>query len=199
MPRKNFFIGIFTTFLLLGLLGGAVVMAKANSGSNSKPFDLYQNFISKLAANLGVEESKLEEAIKAAKQELLTEEVQKGVITQAQADQISASPRLDFGKHGAPGKREKGIPMSEGSASILGISQEQLKSELQSGKKLKDIVEAQGMTMDQFREKLTDYDKEKIARDLAAGTITQEQADRMLERLEAKNNASLPGKGHRGR
>lgn len=194
--RRNLVASFSAVLLLTCLLGGAA-MAESGSVSGVKPLDLYQKFISKLAENLGIEQSKLEEAIKASKQELIDEEVQNGVITQEQAERMTASHNFNFLKPGPRGSKGMQGIIREGMASVLGISQEQLKSELESGKKLEEVASSCGLTMEQLREKLAAYEKEKIARDLENGTINQEQADRMLERIEKRKASDIPAREYK--
>jgi lambda repressor-like predicted transcriptional regulator len=69
--------------------------------------------------------------------------------------------------------------------SILGMTTEQFRAELQSGKTVKDIIAAKGLNfetvMKQVREKHEADMKTKLAADVASGKITQAQADQMLK------------------
>ncbi|OPX85123.1 MAG: hypothetical protein A4E53_03589 [Pelotomaculum sp. PtaB.Bin104] len=75
------------------------------------------------------------------------------------------------------------------------ITADELKAKMESGKKLKEIVTEQGMTMEQFHEKMLELKKAEIAQKVADGKITQEQANKMLQKLDQRkgqgnNNSS---------
>lgn len=71
--------------------------------------------------------------------------------------------------------------------SILGMTADQLKAELQSGKTIKDIITAKGLSfetvMKQVREKHEADMKSKLDADVKSGKITQAQADAMLQKM----------------
>ncbi|MDF9407704.1 YckD family protein [Pelotomaculum isophthalicicum JI] len=118
---------------------------------------------------------------------MLDEAVQQGKITQAQADKIAAGKDFGLGRlgflNGKKGLEGKGRNL-DGMASALGITTEQLKTEMQAGKKIQDIVTGQGMTMDQFYQKMLELKKAEISQAVTDGKMTQEQADKMLQRME---------------
>ncbi|OQA46987.1 MAG: hypothetical protein BWY52_00428 [Chloroflexi bacterium ADurb.Bin325] len=93
-------------------------------------------------------------------------------------------------------------------AELLNLTPTGLFEQLHSGKTLAEIAKAQGIDLDAIQETLkaerTQAVKDKIAEAVAAGTITQEQADWMLEGIE-KGYTSCghgsgfsfgPGRGH---
>lgn len=69
--------------------------------------------------------------------------------------------------------------------SILGMTAEQFRAELQSGKSVKDIVTAKGLDFDtvmkQVRDKHEADMKAKLAQQVKDGKITQAQADEMMK------------------
>ena len=83
----------------------------------------------------------------------------------------------------------------DGMANILGITSDQLKTELESGKKMQDIVTEHGLTMEQCKQKMQEQRKQQIAQDVADGKITQEQADKMLQNKGERFNRSNFNKG----
>ncbi|MCL6477689.1 MAG: Fis family transcriptional regulator [Peptococcaceae bacterium] len=151
--------------------GALTGMAFANSDQNQtdKPdfTAVYQSFISKFAANLGVSEDQVKEALNATKKQMLEEAVEQGRLTQEQADKMLSNEGFGFfgfgpgrghffGGPGGPGGRG-GRP--EDVAKILGITVDELKTQLDAGKRIEDIVTGHGMTMDQFREKMQELRK----------------------------------------
>jgi hypothetical protein len=81
----------------------------------------------------------------------------------------------------------------DGTASILGITVDQLQAELKSGKKLSQILTEHGLTQEQFNQKMLDYEKQKINQAVTDGKLTQEQADKMIQRLEQHGTRPSPG------
>ena len=83
-------------------------------------------------------------------------------------------------------------------AEALGLSPEQLFSELHAGKTLEEVAESQGVELDKVQAAIaavrTDAMRQSIEQAVEAGEMTQEQADWMLEGLE-KGYAPM-GAGH---
>ena len=73
-------------------------------------------------------------------------------------------------------------------AEALGLTPEGLFAELHAGKSLTEIAEAQGVDLEALQEQLQDAKQaarvEAIQQAVEDGTLSQEQADRMLDRLE---------------
>jgi len=198
--------------ILLAVVIFTGVMAGISfAGDGQTKIDLegvYQNFISKLAANLGIDQSIVETAINNTRQQILDEAVQEGKITQEQADKISSNPICGlaggFGfLNGKEGPGELGLAARgrnlDDMANILGITAEELKAEMESGKNMEQIATEHGLTMEQFHEKTLELRKAEISQALENGEITQEQADKMLEGLEkGPRNHAFGGKGLEG-
>ncbi|MCL6478393.1 MAG: YckD family protein [Peptococcaceae bacterium] len=202
--KKRRFVGILVAALILALAVTGVALAMPNLQANPEKANLFQDFIAKFAANLGVDQDKVVEALEAAKKQMLDEAVQQGRMTQEQADKIAAAAKDNPGwfgsffgkKHGGkPGFKEGGR-FSDEMAEALGLTPEQLKSELQSGKKLQQIITDQGLTEEQFRQKMFELKKEAIAEKVSEGKLTQEQADKMIQRMEQRLSSPAPGTGN---
>lgn len=160
--------------------------ATTDNGADSSMANLYEDFVAKLANNLGMDQDKVSAALDATKQQMLDEAVKQGRITQEQADKIAA--RKDggfcgFGFHEGKMRHKSkiGDRNLDNMANILGITSEQLKTELESGKKMQDILREHGLTMEQFKQKMQEQRKAEIDRYVAEGKITREEADRMLQ------------------
>ena len=87
-----------------------------------------------------------------------------------------------MGRMGGFGKLGGG-PMggTDAVAEALGMTPEELSAELQAGKTLEEIIEAQGHDPEEF---LSDVAEESIAQAVEDGRMTQEQADWLLQGLE---------------
>ncbi|MFC5702525.1 hypothetical protein ACFPVX_14570 [Cohnella faecalis] len=104
--------------------------------------------------------------------------------------------KLNAGKGGAFGL--KNTVTSAEAATILGLTEAQLKTELSAGKSLADIAKEKGVDS----QKLIDVQKAAIVKSineaLAAGKLTQEQADKRLAEAAADAENIVNGKGFKG-
>ncbi|MBT9130664.1 MAG: hypothetical protein DDT40_00588 [candidate division WS2 bacterium] len=83
--------------------------------------------------------------------------------------------------------------MLQKKATILGITVEELKKELNSGKTFLDLAKARGITEEQLRAKMLEFQKVRLQELVIAGRITQEQADQMLAAMiQHQNLAPCP-------
>lgn len=110
-----------------------------------------------------------------------------------------------FGRHGShtettAQKQERKLAMATSLAKALGTTVDSITSQLNAGKTPKDIIKASGMdeaTIKAQLEVTREADmKTRLAADVAAGTLTQAQADQML--TDMKNHEGMGGKGERG-
>jgi hypothetical protein len=74
-------------------------------------------------------------------------------------------------------------------AEKLGLSEQDLQSQLESGKSLLEIAQAQGFSQSDLNAILKDVEQEIINQAVDTGKLTQEQADRIHQRAEL----GLPG------
>ena len=89
--------------------------------------------------------------------------------------------------HNKPILENRGIGfqnMLERKADIIGITSDELKTELKAGKNFLNIAEEHGLTPEKFHEELKNRAKEYLEDLVKEGTITQAQADQKLERME---------------
>ncbi|OPX83342.1 MAG: hypothetical protein A4E53_04683 [Pelotomaculum sp. PtaB.Bin104] len=184
MELKKWRLGavLFAVLILTGAVTGISFASKDQTGT-PKLNETYQDFVSKLAVNLGIDETTVKSALNSTKQQMIDEAIQKGKITREQADKFSAKDGfggfvfLDGKCHGPKGMARN----LDEIASILEMTVDELKAKMESGQKLEEIVAGQGMTMEQFHEKMLEQKKSKIAKKVADGVLTQEQADKILQ------------------
>jgi hypothetical protein len=91
-----------------------------------------------------------------------------------------------MGKHMGGHKGGPGKLNSEGLASVLKLTAEELKTELQSGKSLAAIAEAQKVDVADVKSQLTSTFKAHLAEEVTAGKHTQAEADAKLEQFESR-------------
>lgn len=112
--------------------------------------------------------------------------VKDGTLTQAQADKVATTldsklPERQFGGHGM----RMGAGLDE-AASIIGISEAELRTQLQSGKTLAEVAKAEGMSESTLVNKLVAAAKTRLADAVKAGRLTQAQADQMTTDLQER-------------
>ena len=84
---------------------------------------------------------------------------------------------------------------SEEFAAFLGISLEQLESELSAGGATPaSVAGARGRTREELKTFFMDQTQAQISEAVAAGTISQEDADNMIERLASRIDDIIEGK-----
>ena len=71
----------------------------------------------------------------------------------------------------------------ESEADVLGIKPEQLLKDLKAGQKVSDLAKDKGMTKEQFETKLAANLKPRLEALVDHKTITQAQADKVLDRI----------------
>jgi len=161
--------------------------------------------ITEIAAEQGLSEKQLQEALYAAMAEKLAEKVAEGSLTQEQADKMlerikegklfgSPSPDDEGGRRGGPGQSFETL------SGILSLTTDEIKAALKEGKTITEIAAEQGLSEEQLQEALYAAMAEKLAEKVTDGSLTQEQADKMLERLQGGKLLFSPphGKGTRG-
>lgn len=164
---------------------------------------LYQDFIGKLASNLGISDStSVDTAVRTTLKQMVDEQQAAGRLTAEQAtalkDRIDAGDfpgdfagvgrfgrqgrggmmgRIERGKHRAGGQGAM-VPGAMGAqidelAGFFGESAAQLRAELQQGKSLTDIATAHGKTQDQLKTFLLDLAQSRIDAMIGNGSSGQ--------------------------
>ncbi|MBX6341859.1 MAG: hypothetical protein IRY97_05325, partial [Thermomicrobiaceae bacterium] len=119
----------------------------AGAGASGKP-TWAQTFLQRLAQNLGVSQDRLDGALKTSADQTIDDAVQAGKLTQQQADRLKQ--RIDSG-HGLGvldrlldirERRLRRAALGKEIAAALGITPQQLHSELASGKPLSQVISA---------------------------------------------------------
>ena len=192
MKRRWWLAGLAA--VVLAVVGAGVVMAQTptpGSGGGT-------TFLDRVAQKLGIETPKLQDAIKSAANDEVDQALKDGKITQQQADAIKQriangkTPdfgEFPFGKGGRGFGFEKGFGFGLGAdtaqlATFLGISQDQLKTELQaSGATLATVAQAHGKSRDDLKTFITNTAKTQLDQAVKNGKLSQQQEDAMLSKL----------------
>ena len=101
---------------------------------------------------------------------------------------LADGPEIDGKPHG-PRVHFGGL-ISE----VLGLTPEQIKTQLEEGKTMAEIIADHGFTEEELKDAMLAAMTEKLQEKVAEGTITQEKSDRILERMqEGSRNAMAFG------
>lgn len=99
---------------------------------------------------------------------------------------FAAGPGPSAGNGADIGGRD--IPLAV-AAELTGLTEEQLLAQLQGGKTIPALLEEMGIDLSTFHQEVAEARQAAVDAALTDGTITQEQAQRMLQRME-QNRAS---------
>ena len=200
--KRKLVIGVAAGLLLVGA-GGAFAAEKLTS-----PKEESQAVINDAAKRLGVEPAKLNAALEGALEDRVDAAVADGRITKAEGDalknRIEAGDLPLFfggaGPHGGPGGPHVGFGFGlhdgpEAAAKYLGLTQAELRTQLENGKTLADVAKAQNKTVDGLVAALTKDAQTKLDAAVKAGKLTQTQADDMLNELKSHLTDLVNGNG----
>lgn len=109
--------------------------------------------------------------------------VSEGKITQEQADKrYKAAVEMESWME------ERQEKIFSAKAEVLGMTTDELKSKLDSGSKMKDLISDTGLSQEELQskmnEKINQIEKDHLEELVSEGIITQEQADKILKNVE---------------
>jgi hypothetical protein len=167
----------------------ALALAAPAVAANDKP-----SLVDDVAARLGVTPDKLRAAFKAALTARVDAAVKAGKLTPEQAarlkQRITAGPGLGLGHRKAFAQRQKAFRdriakarAHSPVATYLGMTREQLRAELRSGKSLAQIAQGKGKSVDGLVAAMLAPAKAGLARAVENGRLTKARADEILARL----------------
>lgn len=85
---------------------------------------------------------------------------------------------------GAPGAN--GGNRLQDIAQVLGMTVDGVRSQMQQGKSLADLIQEKGLNKDQVEQKLLDLEKARLDAAVKAGRMSQQQADQMLANMQKR-------------
>jgi polyhydroxyalkanoate synthesis regulator phasin len=199
MTRTWWIAGSAAVALVVALGAGTLVMAQQSNQSDGT------TFLDRVAQKLGIDTPKLQDAVKSAASDEVDAAVQRGDLTQQQADKIKqgiANGKLPgfngplFDGHAGRGKKGFGFGFFGADlsnlAGLLGISQDQLKTELRADNAtLASVAEAHGKSRDDLKNFISGEAKTQLDQAVSKGKITQQQADTMLSALQGRLDALI--------
>jgi len=150
-------------------------------------------FLERVAVNLGVDVAVLEQAIKDAKLAIVDEGLADGRITEDEAtkarERISSAEGAGFRrlKERHEKRQDRALKVRgaaiEQAAAALGITEDELRDQLRTGKSIADVAAERGVSLDDVKAQILDAAKTKLDRAVANGRIDQAKADAALQRL----------------
>ena len=201
--------------LAVGVLGtSALAQTPTPATPTGQPSALSQDyrqvFLGKLAAALGIDQTKLTDSIKQAETETIDQAVQNGDLAKNQADAMKQ--RVQQGNTaflGGFGGRGFGGPMGGGpgpkgmagggiqaaeqaAADKLGLTLQDFQAQLRSGQSLSDLASAKGVAASDLYAAMAAAAKTQLDQEVKAGNLTQQQEDAVLQQIQ---QGQLPGHG----
>jgi hypothetical protein len=197
----------------LAIAGGAgAAYATTHSGAAAKTSRADQPFLVGVANRVHVDPNALLAAFKAEATARVDAAVAAGKLTPAMAAEIKtriAGATLEHpfagpgdrgpGGRGPGGEEHRGLRgLAEAAAGYIGITVDQLSTELQGGKSLAQVAQAHGKTVAGLEAGIVAAIKAKLDAAVAAGHLTSAQETAMLDGLKAHldeivNHTGPPG------
>jgi hypothetical protein len=171
-----------------GVAGGAVAASQSDDPAAER-----QAFLNDVAGRLGTTSAKLEAALKAAAIDRVDAALKAGKITQAEAQalkeainsgKVPLGPGFGFGPgFGHLGKA--GGHFLSAAATYLGLTEAQLRTQLESGKSLADIAKAQNKSVDGLKAAILKEVESNLDQAVKDGHITSAQRDEFLNEFKS--------------
>jgi hypothetical protein len=186
MNRKTTLVAVTVAGLVVAGGGGAIAATQLTPEQES------QAVVSDAAEQLGVSPQKLSDALKQALKNRVDAAVSDGRLTKEQGDELKERIDADelplFGLRGGHGYgygygHEPYHHGLDTAATYLGLSEDALHEQLESGKTLAQVAQAQGKSVDGLIDAIVADEKQELTDAVAAGRLTQAQADEKLANL----------------
>jgi hypothetical protein len=183
--KKKLAVGAVAVAALAG--GGAAIAAGGLATGEDQ-----QAILDAAAKKLGVEPEALESALEDALAARLDAAVAAGRLTEAQAAELKqrlaeGSLPLFGGRGGGhDGFGHHGPASLAAAAEFLGVTEAELRSQLEDGKSLADVAEAEGKSVAGLKAALLAAAKDELDEAVQAGKLTDAQRDDVLARFEER-------------
>lgn len=183
------------TAALLAVAGGGAAIA----ATQLSPKQESQTVLNDAAKELGVSPSDLSAAIKGALEKRVDAAVAAGRLTKEQGNDLKQRiesgdfPLLGFGPGPGGFEHHEMLGGLDAAAAYLGLSEDQLRAQLESGKSLAEVAKAKAKSVDGLIDALVADAKKHLDEEVAEGHLTKSQAEQMLSRLEDGIRAMVNG------
>jgi len=130
-----------------------------------------------------------------------------GALTSAQSNEPTPTPQSSEGSSPTPAPSNSpqsgraygcggaSYQVTQAAAQVLGITEDELRTQLMSGQTLAQIAEAHGMSTNDFKAALKGKITADLQAELNAGTITQDQFNEKTANLDAKLDSIINSAG----
>lgn len=158
----------------------------------------FDNFEQKLAANLNISLDQLKQGVKSTELQIVGDLASKGTITQAQAqrltDKINSSGGVGLkGVVRAVRRMHRGDTFLKhlragiltSSAKAIGVTPQDLRTELKSGKSIADVAGEHQVSLDTVKAQITSDVKATLDQAVQAKKIDQAREDALLKKLDS--------------
>lgn len=194
MTRKRLLVLAASVAIVALLAVGGVATVFAAGPTTSSGTSRGQEFLNRLANNLGITPDKLQQGLKSTADQEIDNAVANGRITQDQANK--AKQNVDNGNGLSAFTRFFGARIHNRDllrfgawndlASELGMSPQDLSSQLKSGKTLKQIISDQNKTVDDVVNAVAAKVQQTLDASVANGKLTQTREDTILANLKTR-------------
>jgi hypothetical protein len=188
-------------WLALGALTAVLVVGSSAAIAATRAGD--DGFLAGVARRLGITEDRLKDAIRAETLARIDQAEKDGDLTEEQADRLRerarsgetpwrfpgrALPHKPFDPFGLglglPGRIVGGaVNQFEAAAKYLGLTQAQLREELEDGDSLADVARQKDKSVDGLKRAMKNALKQDLDEAVEDDAITREQADNLYEKL----------------
>jgi len=184
----------------------SVVSQAATPATTSSPASDFvaarDSFVKDFAAQLGVDETKLNSAFSKAVGDSVDQAVKDGKIKPEVATQIKAFTKDGFksidpnaikaaltsgnggSMPGLAGAEQLFKPIIDATAGALGLTNDQLQTELKSGKSIAQIAAAKNVDLQKVKDAILASSKQQIDAVAKFGVITQTQSDKVYQTIQ---------------
>ena len=202
---------------LVAVLAVSTVAFVSAQGPQAGQVNLWERMHEAIAKRLGVTVEQYDSAVDTAREDVLTQAVEEGILTEEQADRmrgrgqdgLGSRRSMPGGRFGASarGMSGPGNSLVAVAAAELDLTVEQLVDELEAGKTIADVATAKGVALETIVEAYIAPRAEFLAELVSDGRITQEKADETLahmreeaeKHLEEAYPFTCDEEGHEGR
>ena len=174
----------------------------ANQPKQERNHQLRDNFLGRVASNLGISLDQLRAGFKSAGTQTVDQMVADGTLAADQATKLKAN--IDSGdgfgigrflrqRHDKRADRVEKVKkgLAESAATALHLTPAQLRDQLKTGKSIADVATAQGVDLSAVKSQITSDAKTKLDKLVADGKLTQQREDQALQKLADGLDAAL--------
>jgi len=190
LGKKWLVITLAVAVLVSAAAGVAMATATPTAAGNTG-----QVFLDKLAGILGIDRTKLDDALKIAGGQTVDQMLQDGKITQQQADQMRSRIGQGFPFFGNIIKGH-GYKMAEGGfmplkslAGALDMTLQDILSALRSGKTIDELAMAKGTTVADIQNTILTNTKDQLDKMVQSDKMTQAREDQVYSNLQQSINS----------